>query len=118
MEGRRAGKCQQRLRGKVLRIESHGRGAFKGTSKQQTQQDIEHLTYHSINVVDRIGARSLISQAAGKPVARTTRPMIRKVQGGPSFCNRPSTAKLMAVPPSPPPAYTIPLASPRFLLKY
>jgi hypothetical protein len=65
-----------------------------------------------------IGARSLINQAAGKPVTSITRPIIRKVHAGPSFWINPSIAKLMIVPPRPPPAYTIPLARPRFLLKY
>jgi hypothetical protein len=71
-----------------------------------------------MNAVDLIGARSLINQAAGSPVARVMNPMIRNVQAGPRRDIKPSIAKLMAVPPSPPLAYTMPLASPRFLLKY
>jgi hypothetical protein len=65
-----------------------------------------------------MGARSLISQAAGIPVAKVMHPMTRNVHAGPSRDIKPSIAKLMAVPPSPPLAYTMPLASPRFLLKY
>lgn len=60
----------------------------------------------------------MINQAAGIPVPNVTNPMIRNVHAGPSRDIKPSIARLMAVPPSPPLAYTMPLASPRFLLKY
>ena len=62
------------------------------------------MSHHSMNVVDLMGARSLISQAAGRPVPSVIKPMIRKVQAGPRFWIRPSIAKLMTVPPRPPPA--------------
>jgi hypothetical protein len=60
--------------------------------------------YHSMKMVLLIGARSLINHAAGRPVASVTIPIIRKVHGGPSFWMRLSIAKLITVPPSPPPA--------------
>ena len=75
-------------------------------------------TNKSMKAVDLIGARSLISQAAGSPVVRVINPMIRNVQAGPRRDINPSMAKLMTVPPSPPLAYTMPLARPRLLLKY
>ena len=59
---------------------------------------------HSINVAVVIGVRSLISQAAGKPVARVVRPRMRNVHAGPSLWITPSIAKEMIVPPRPPPA--------------
>lgn len=59
---------------------------------------------HSMNVAVVMGVRSLISQAAGKPVASVVRPRIRKVQAGPSFWITPFMAKEMIVPPRPPPA--------------
>lgn len=62
------------------------------------------VTYHSMKVVDLIGARSLINQAAGKPVAKVIMPMIRNDHSAPSFRISPSIAKLMTVPPIPPPA--------------
>jgi hypothetical protein len=34
------------------------------------------------------------------------------------FVSSPSIAKLITVPPIPPPPYTMPFANPRFLLKY
>ena len=76
------------------------------------------VTNKSMKTVDLIGARSLISQAAGSPVARVMNPMIRNVQAGPRRDINPSMAKLMTVPPRPPLAYTMPLARPRLLLKY
>lgn len=51
-----------------------------------------------------MGARSLINHAAGSPVAKVMIPMIRNVHSGPSFWISPFMAKLMTVPPSPPPA--------------
>lgn len=42
-------------------------------------------SYHSTKIVVLIGARSLISQAAGKLVAKTIRPRIRKVHSTPSL---------------------------------
>jgi hypothetical protein len=60
--------------------------------------------FHSINVAVVIGVRSLINQAAGRPVARVVRPMIRNVHAGPSFWITPFMAKEMIVPPRPPPA--------------
>lgn len=74
--------------------------------------------YHSIAAVLRIGTRSLIKRAAGMPVARVIRPSVLNVQAMPVFWIRASTMKLMTAPPSPPPAYTIPLAIPRLALKY
>lgn len=71
-----------------------------------------------MKVADRIGHRSLMSQAAGRPVANVKRPRILKVQAGPTRCVMAFIEKLMTVPPRPPPAQTIPLARPRFLWKY
>ncbi len=70
---------------------------------------------HSMKVVDRIGHRSLISPAAGRPVANVMRPMILKVQAGPTRWMMPFIERLITIPPRPPPAQTIPLARPRFL---
>lgn len=74
--------------------------------------------YHSMNVSDRIGHRSLMSQAAGRPVDKVMRPRILKVQAGPTRCMMAFIAGLITAPPRPPPAQTIPLAKPRFLWKY
>jgi hypothetical protein len=57
-----------------------------------------------MNVVVLMGARSLISHAAGSPVTSMAIPKTRKVHGMPNFWIRASMAKLMAVPPRPPPA--------------
>jgi len=73
---------------------------------------------HAIKAVDLIGARSLISQAAGRPVAGVTRPRTRKVQVVPSFWWRASIPKLVAVPPIPPPVQVVPSAMHLFLLEY
>ena len=61
-------------------------------------------TNHSMKVAVVIGRRSLINQAAGKPVASVTKPMILKVHSGPREMIKPFTANVMIVPPSPPPA--------------
>ena len=76
------------------------------------------LADHSMNVAVLIGERSLISHAAGSPVASIMKPKILKVHAGPRFWIKLFMTKLMTVPPRPPQAYTIPLARPRFLLKY
>lgn len=73
---------------------------------------------HSMNVDDRIGQRSLINQAATRPIVNVERPRILKVQAGPTCCITAFIERLIAIPPRPPPAQTIPLARPRFLLKY
>ena len=70
--------------------------------------------YHSINVSDCIGVRSLISHAAGNAVDRVKRPRVLKVQAGPIWCIMTSITRLITVPPRPPPAQTRPLARPRF----
>lgn len=57
-----------------------------------------------MNVVVLMGARSLISHAAGSPVTSMAIPKTRKVHAIPNFWIRASMAKLMAVPPRPPPA--------------
>lgn len=57
-----------------------------------------------MNVLERIGARSLTSHAAGRPVPSVTSPIIRNVQAGPNRESRPFMAKLMTDPPIPPPA--------------
>jgi hypothetical protein len=75
-------------------------------------------SFHSTNWVFRIGTRSFISHAAGSPVARIMNPKIRNAHGMPRLLIRASSMKLMAVPPRPPPAYTMPLATPRLVLKY
>ena len=59
---------------------------------------------HSMKVAVVMGVRSLISQAAGRLVARVVRPMIRNVHAGPNFWITASMAKEMIVPPKPPPA--------------
>ena len=74
--------------------------------------------YHSMNVVPRIDVRSLIRHAAGKPVPRVMMPRVRYVQAGPTRWMRAFVMKLMAAPPNPPPANTIPFARPLCLLKY
>ena len=74
--------------------------------------------YQSMNTVDRMGVRSLMTHAAGSPVIRTAEPRIRKVHAGPTFWIKPSMVKLMTAPPRPPAAKTMPFARPRFLLKY
>lgn len=71
-----------------------------------------------MNVFDCIGQRSLMSQAAGIPVAIVIMPLILNVHAGPTRCIIPFIARLMTIPPRPPPAQTIPLARPRFLRKY
>jgi hypothetical protein len=74
--------------------------------------------YHSTKAPPRIGVRSLMSQAAGNPVASVSKPQMRYVHAGPNRCINASSANDVTVPPRPPPAKTIPFASPRFLLKY
>lgn len=73
---------------------------------------------HSIKVLRFGGTRSLINQAAGSPVARVTKPRMRKVHAVPTRFIRLSRTKLMIAPPSPPLAKTMPFASPLFRLKY
>ena len=62
------------------------------------------MTYHSINMAFRTGERSLISQAAGRPVTRVKMPRMRKVHAGLTRCMRNSIMKLITAPPIPPPA--------------
>lgn len=62
------------------------------------------MTYHSMNVAFRTGERSLISQAAGKPIARVAMPRMRKVHAGSTRCMINSIMKLITAPPIPPPA--------------
>lgn len=71
-----------------------------------------------MNVGDRIGHRSLMRDATGRPVPAVMRPRILKVQAGPTRCMMAFIERLITVPPRPPPAQTIPLARPRFLWKY
>ena len=62
------------------------------------------MTYHSINMAFHTGERSLISQAAGKPVARVKMPRMRKVHAGSVRWMIDSIMKLITAPPIPPPA--------------
>lgn len=76
------------------------------------------VSYHSTKVLLVNGVLSFIIHAAGKPVARVIRPIIRNVHSGPSFWINASMANVMLAPPKPPPAYTTPFAIPLFLWKY
>ena len=71
-----------------------------------------------MNASDRIGQRSLISQAIGRPVVNVVRPRILKAHAAPTCCIITFRIRLIKAPPKPPPAQTIPLAKPRFLWKY
>jgi hypothetical protein len=68
--------------------------------------------------VDLGGPRSLINAAAEHPTDRVMNPIILKVHAGPSLSRSAAIAKLVIVPPRPPPAYTIPFARPLRFLKY
>ena len=102
----------------MMKCKSFSRALMIFGSARCLHQVHQDGTNKSIKAVGLIGARSLINQAAGSPVASVMNPMMRNVQAGPKRDMRPSMAKLIAVPPRPPLAYTMPLASPRFLLKY
>lgn len=71
-----------------------------------------------MNALSLTGILSFTSQAAGSPVTSVMNPMTRNVHAGPSLRSRPSIAKLLTAPPSPPDAKTMPLARPRRREKY
>ena len=116
MAARREGRLRLRRRRKERRIENRGRGAyvvvrvllfcidFKAEVRGWSWRGRKGLKYHSMKVVVVMGARSFIKYAAGKPVASVIRPMILNDHSRPGFWMKPFMAKLMTVPPTPPPA--------------
>ena len=60
----------------------------------------------------------MTNHAAGKPVPKVINPRMRNVQAGPSLSSSLSMAMAVTAPPRPPAALRMPLAIPRFLLKY
>jgi hypothetical protein len=81
-------------------------------------RELPGVAYLSMNGVFLIGTRSVMTIAAGTPVAKIIKPKILKVHAGPTLLMSPSIASVRAVPPKPPAAYINPIARPRFLLKY